>query len=394
MTPAARVAAAIEIADSILAGQATEAALIDWARRHRFAGAKDRAAIRDLVFEARRRWRSAAARGGAETGRAILIGSLAQGQGQAALEPLFDGHGYGPAPLTPDERTVLRSPPAMPEAVRADLPDWLWAQLVQDHGSSAAADLAETLRNRAPVFVRVNLARRGRAEAARQLQAEGIAARPAPASPSALEVTEGARLLHRSAAYLDGVVELQDAQSQAVVDALGVGPGMRVLDYCAGGGGKALAMAACGAQVTAHDVSAARMGDISVRAARAGVQIACIAPPHRPARAGFDLVLCDAPCSGSGAWRRSPDGKWALTPEALSALARTQADVLAEAIGHVAPGGRLAYVTCSILRAENDAAVSAFVTGHSGWEVTQHRSWWPGPEGDGFFLAMLQKRDS
>jgi 16S rRNA (cytosine967-C5)-methyltransferase len=381
VTPGARIAAAIAVLDRIAAGEAAERALTNWARGSRYAGSGDRAAVRDLVFDALRRWRSSAVLGGGETGRARMIGLLrGAGRDPAAV---FTGAGHAPAPLTPAEASPPR---ALTEEEALDVPAWLAPALRASLGADFAPVMAR-LRDRAPVFLRVNAARGGREAAVAALAAEGVVARPHPLSPWALEVTAGARRVTATAAFREGLVEVQDAASQAVMAALPVAPGMRVLDYCAGGGGKALALAASGARVTAHDANPARMRDLPARAARAGARIA-VAPPFDPG--GWPLVLADAPCSGSGAWRRQPEAKWRLTGAGLDRLCALQDAVLDAAAGHVAPGGTLAYATCSLLSAENEARVAAFLARHPGWRPEVWRRWTPLDGGDGFFLACLR----
>jgi 16S rRNA (cytosine967-C5)-methyltransferase len=381
MTPGARLAAAIEVMDAILGGARVEAALTDWGRRSRFAGSGDRRAVRDHIFEMMRCRRSFAALGGAETGRGIALGSLrATG---VAPETVMTGEGHAPLPPGPDE-----APRAMSEAEAADLPDWHWDRFRADWGDQAPM-IAEALRHRAPVFVRVNLARIDRDGAIARLAAEGIGAEPVANIKTALKVTHNERKIARSEAYLDGLIELQDASSQAAVLALPLRPGDRVLDYCAGGGGKALAMAGLmRLDITAHDALPQRMKDLPPRAARAGCEIrlstgAALAGQH------FDLVLVDAPCSGSGTWRRDPEGKWRLTPDDLTRLNALQRDVLRKALGHVRPGGHLAYATCSILSCENKDMVTDLKVDHPALSVTLEARFLPGPEGDGFFLTVM-----
>jgi 16S rRNA (cytosine967-C5)-methyltransferase len=239
MTPAARIAAAIAVLDAIQAGEAAEKALTGWARRSRFAGSGDRAALRDHVFDALRCQRSLAAIGGAATGRGLMLGALRRD----GIDPdtLFTGEGHAPPPLSDAERAG-GSIPADP-AERLDIPDWLWPQFRDDLGAEAQA-VAAALQARAPVHLRVNLGKADRATALTRLQAEGIACRPHPAADTALEVTDGGRRIRQSAAFTGGVVELQDAASQAIAAALPLRDGLRVLDYCAGGGGKAVAVGA------------------------------------------------------------------------------------------------------------------------------------------------------
>lgn len=383
MTPGARAAAAIEVLDQVLAGMTAERALTNWGRAHRFAGSGDRAALRDLVFDALRKRRSAAARGGSLTGRGLILG-LCRETGQ---ETLFSGEGHAPAPPLPSEAGHA------PDAEESlDVPGWLLPGLRQGLGAQTEPVLL-ALRHRAPVFVRVNL-RKATVEAATlALAGDGILATPVPLATAALELTGAVRKLQTSAAYLDGLVELQDASSQAVVEALPLAAGMRVLDHCAGGGGKALAMAAKQAvSVFAHDIAPQRMADLPVRAARAGVSVTLTAAPE--ATAPYDLVLVDAPCSGSGSWRRDPEGKWALTPERLAALSVTQGDILHRAAAMVAPGGCLAYATCSILTEENGVQIGRFLEAHAGWQVEHNLSLTPLTGGDGFFLATLRRTAS
>ncbi len=383
MTPGARVAAAIEILGDMQEGLAAEQALTRWARRSRFAGSKDRAAIRDYVFDVLRRKRTASHYGGGQSPRALMLGALRE-QG-ADLDALFSGEGHAPVPLSQSEQQI----PAPPQdrATRMNLPDWL-VPLFDDSLGADADRAAQALQERAPIFVRANIAHVTAAEAQAKLTEEGISTTFVPECGTALRVTDGARKLRNSEAYQSGLIELQDAASQALVAALP--PGHRVLDYCAGGGGKALAVAAQpNRTVSAHDIDPARMRDLPVRAARAGTQINILVQEQMTEP--FDLVLCDAPCSGSGAWRRAAEGKWTLTPERLAALTEIQDDILRKAAALVKPRGTLAYATCSILNAENEDRVTAFLAEHQGWRlVSQHR--FPiGDAGDGFFAAHLQR---
>jgi len=384
MTPGARLSAAITILDRVLAGTPAEQALTNWARASRYAGSGDRFAIRDLVFGAIRCRRSHAALGGAMSGRGLILGGLRDAGIDAAA--LFTGEGHAPLPLTDAE---AEAPPELPELVALDCPDWLAPRLRAALGPDFAAVMA-ALRRRAPVFLRVNTARLTRPEAAAALATEEIAAKPHPLADTALEVTENARRIHLCRSYLDGLVEVQDVASQAVVQALPVAPGMRVLDYCAGGGGKTLALAArCDLRLFAHDADPARMRDLPARAARAGVQVRLVDSAAARRQAPYDLVLIDVPCSGSGSWRRAPEAKWALTEARLDQLCRTQAALLDAAAPLVAPGGRLAYVTCSLLEAENQVQIATFLARTAGWQSLSGLRLTPLDGGDGFFLATL-----
>ncbi len=385
MTPAARLSAAIEVLDRILTGSPAEQALTNWGRASRFAGSGDRNAVRDLVYDALRcRW-SYAALGGAETGRGLMLGALrAAGTDPATL---FTGVGHAPAPVGEGE-----SGQAPQGAAALDVPDWLLPQLEASLGADLTP-IAQALRQRAPVFLRVNLRRASLPQAISALQAEGISAQPHDLADTALVVTEGARKIQTGQAYLSGLVELQDAASQAVVNALPLADGMRVLDHCAGGGGKTLAMAArAHLSLFAHDASPARMRDLPVRASRAGAKVTVTDHPEK--QAPFDLVLADAPCSGSGSWRRDPQGKWALTPERLAQIGAVQDQILDRMAPMVKRGGTLAYATCSLLRTENEDRIAAFLDRQQGWRLLQSQRYTPLSGGDGFFLALLTQSPS
>ncbi|NIY72870.1 RsmB/NOP family class I SAM-dependent RNA methyltransferase [Marivivens donghaensis] len=380
MTPAARYAAAITILDEILGGDAAEPALLRWSRNSRFAGSKDRAAVRDIVFDGLRRKMSAAAVGGSLSGRGIVLGLLRQD----GLDPseVFTGIGHAPVPLAESEQAA--GTPEGPDAV--DWPAWLWPMLEVDWGEKAT-EVAGAQRDRAPVFIRTNTDM-VTAQALRNILAnQGIGAELHSSVSTALEVTDNARKLTNSEAFADGLFEPQDAASQAAVLRLPINEGDTVLDYCAGGGGKSLALAARGAKVTAHDIDERRMKDIPVRAERAGVKID-VAP--KLGNQNFDLVFCDAPCSGSGTWRRTPDAKWRLTDERLADLMRIQASVLRNAAPFVKAGGTLAYATCSVLTCENRDVVNAFCEAEV-WEVTDEMSLIPSADWDGFYLSVLRK---
>ena len=387
MTPPARIAAAIEVLDRYLAGAPLEQALTGWARGARYAGSKDRAAVRDHVFEAIRRLRSDAALGGAGTGRGLMLGALRRGGTNP--DTIFTGGRYAPDLLSDAERHAGRTPSEPAE--RLDLPDWLWPQFAASQGE-AAQQVAGALQSRAPVFLRVNLIRGGPDAAISSLASDGVICARHPVAKTALLVSEGSRRIRQSKAFQSGLVELQDGASQAVVAALPLRDGMRVLDFCAGGGGKALAMAAqAKISLFAYDVAPGRMRDLPDRAARAGVKVTIPGPEELDRAAPFDLVLCDAPCSGSGAWRRSPEGKWLLTPERLDGLVATQGDILKTAAGLSAPAGILAYVTCSVLRAENRDQIAAFVAGQADWHLVRQQAWAVQDGTDGFYLAHLTR---
>lgn len=387
MTPGARLQAAIEILDQILDGDAAEKALTGWARRSRFAGSKDRAAVRDHVFTSLRCLRSHAALGGASTGRGLILGALRE----AGIDPdtLFNGVGYGPTELSDDEGLIARD--LSSPAERLDIPEWLWPQFAASLGEEAEA-AAGSLRHRAPVHLRVNSRRSNIEQAIDDLAEEGVTCVAHPASKMALEVNEGARRIRNCDAYQSGLVELQDAASQAVVEILPLTNGMRVLDYCAGGGGKSLAMAArANLSLFAHDKAPQRMEDLPLRADRAGVDLTVLTTDTLDQTEPFDLVLCDAPCSGSGSWRRSPEGKWRLNAVQLAELQDVQGEILDKASQLVAPNGVLAYVTCSVLDGENTHQIQQFMERSSGWKLETEQAWPVQGGTDGFYAAVLTR---
>ena len=301
----------------------------------------------------------------------------------ADLAELYTGIGHAPEALSMQE-TSAGKPPAGFAAW--DLPDWIGALAQDDLGVEAEA-YAMALRERAPVILRVNSARCTSEEVIAALVESNICSAPHPIAKTSLIVSSGARKIALSDAYERGLVELQDGSSQAAMQTVQVVPGTRVLDYCAGGGGKALALAARGATVAAWDIAPERMRDLPARAARAGVQIPVLEAPEQGAP--YDIVLCDAPCSGSGTWRRAPEAKWRLTPERLEALTALQDEVLRNAAPLVAPGGRLVYATCSVFACENMHRIEAFTGAMPGWRIEKQQVWPVSDGGDGFFIAHL-----
>ncbi|WP_138933997.1 RsmB/NOP family class I SAM-dependent RNA methyltransferase [Roseovarius arcticus] len=384
MTPGARVQAAIELLDSIDTGGSAEKVLTSWGRRSRFAGSGDRAAVRDHVFQVLRCYRSYACLGGAQTGRGRMIGALrAEG-----LDPAdtFTGEGHAPAPLTNMELSAGVEPVG---ADALDLNDWVLDEFRASLGSCAEA-AAMALRTRAPVMVRVDLRRATRDDAIGVLAGDNISSAVHPIATTALCITGGARRIARSRAYLDGMIELQDGSGQAAMEAIELEGVQSILDYCAGGGGKALALATrSDARIYVHDVDPSRMQDIPARAARAGVSITSLLTSALPRKAPYDIVLCDAPCSGSGTWRRTPEAKWRLTSERLTALTQLQSQILPSAAALVAPKGQLIYATCSLLKAENEDRIDAFLSTVPGWKLVRARRFDVTDGGDGFFLARM-----
>jgi 16S rRNA (cytosine967-C5)-methyltransferase len=376
MTPAARVAAAIEVLADVEARRRPVAdALKDWGLARRFAGSGDRAAIAGLVYDALRRRSSSAWLMGDASPRALAIGALLQLRGldEAGISALFSGEGHAPTPLTAAERERLRSGDlsAAPDPVRGDYPEWLAAAFAESCGDHAVEE-GKALASRAPVDLRVNTLKGGRDRALAALA--HLQAQPTPLSPVGLRVAVRADgrgpALSAEPAYVKGAVEVQDEGSQLASLLSGAKQDMQVLDLCAGGGGKTLALAAMmenHGQIYAADDDGRRLTPIFDRLARAGVRNVQVRAPRgerdilSDLAGRCDVVLIDAPCTGSGAWRRNPDAKWRVRPGALEQRIKDQNEILERAGKYVKPGGHLVYVTCSLLKAENEDRIAAFL---------------------------------
>jgi 16S rRNA (cytosine967-C5)-methyltransferase len=383
MTPAARIAAAIEVAADIDARRRPAAdALKDWGLAHRFAGSGDRAGIASLVYDMLRRRASARWLLGSDTPRSVAIGMLRlmRGLDTDAIAALFDGSRHGPPPLTDDERARLAAPglAGAPDAVAGDYPEWLAPSLAAAFGPEAAMEGA-ALATRAPLDLRVNTLKTIRIKALPALVDQ--AAEAGRFSPDAIRIPprEDGRIkpVQADPLFLKGMIEIQDEGSQIVARLAAPAAGEQVLDLCAGGGGKTLAMAALmnnRGQIHASDSDPRRLAPIHERIVRAGVRNVQVRTP-RAGAAGLadlagrmDLVLVDAPCTGTGTWRRNPDAKWRIRPGSLEVRMKEQREVLAEAMRHVKLGGRLAYITCSLLPEENDRQVEELLREHPGFE--------------------------
>ncbi len=391
MTPAARYAAAIGVLDAFLNGEPIEKTLSNWARRNRYAGSKDRAAVRDITFDCLRNLRSYQWASGIAGGRALAIGHcLSQGIVPADV---FNGQGYAPAALSESETADLEAVEGtVPWSVESDLPDWLVEKFRQSLGAEFAATIS-ALKNRAPVDLRVNIGKGNLASAQEMLEQDGILAEPVVNVATALRVISNSRRVAQSKAYQSGLVELQDSASQAVVQALPLEDATTILDYCAGGGGKTLAMAALApyAVISAYDQNSARLQPLQSRACRAGISVCLLTQKPKLKNGRYDIVLIDVPCSGSGSWRRNPEGKWRLTPQKLATFCQTQKDILQKAKDFVAPDGSLAYVTCSVLRCENEDQISAYLADNPDWRCSLQQRWNLSDGGDGFFLTVLSR---
>ena len=383
MTPAARISAAIEVLADIEARRrpATDA-LKDWGLSHRFAGSKDRAAIASLVYDALRRKASAAWIMGEAAPRAAVLGMLRLQRGLSvdAISALCSGERFAPEPLTPAERERLASAglDEAPAHVAGDFPEWIEPSLRRLFGDEIVPEM-QALTARAPLDLRVNALKVSSREEAHDALPH-LGAVETPLSPLGLRVTPGedgrGPAIQSEPEFIKGWLEIQDEGSQLAALLSAVKPGEQVVDLCAGGGGKTLALAAMmenHGQIYATDNDARRLAPIHDRLTRAGIRNVQVRTPRARADAVEDLngridcVLVDAPCTGVGTWRRNPDAKWRLRPGSLDTRLKEQAAVLDRAAELVKPGGRIVYITCSILPEENDDALSSFRERHPGF---------------------------
>jgi 16S rRNA (cytosine967-C5)-methyltransferase len=431
MRPGAQIRAAIEVLNEVLGRHRPAAeALADWGRSHRFAGSGDRSAIGNVVFDALRRRRSLAAQMGDDTPRALALAAAPEALGLPPAEVIAvaadptSPHSVGD--LSEDERTALTHPLTAdaPVAVLGDFPDWLLPSFERAFGPAAAAEGA-ALARRAPIDLRVNTLKADRARVMKALSRHAPAETPMSPIGVRLAPPAGSRRppnVEAEVAHGRGWYEVQDEGSQIAALMAGAGPRQQVLDICAGAGGKTLAFAAVmqnTGQVYAYDDDAQRLRPIIERLKRAGARNVQVLPAgSREALAAlgarFDLVFIDAPCSGTGAWRRRPDAKWRLKPANVEQRTLEQREILEIASQLTKPGGRLVYVTCSVLPEENEDQAAWFATNHSAFQVLPWRPLWESGVGveppawgrsddhgllltparhgtDGFFIAAFER---
>jgi 16S rRNA (cytosine967-C5)-methyltransferase len=374
MTPSARVQAAIDILDEVFEairqdGPAADVSVARYFRSRRYAGSKDRAAVRELVYTALRQ--APMAQGA--TGRKAVLG-----QNGAEIKALFGvPEPHAPAAIAADEMQAALD----------------WQAQENPFMASLAPDsaLLAALQSRAPLDLRVNTLKATRADVLAELADYGAA--PTPLSPFGIRIQAPFNIEQHSA-YLEGRVDIQDDGSQMVALSCHAKPGDTVIDLCAGGGGKALALAALMQNkglIIASDISADRLTRIAPRAARMGVATIRLASPNG-LRAGADVVLVDAPCTGAGTWRRNPESRLRLTPAYLERMLALQTTVLERAAELVRGGGRITYAVCSWIPAEGEAQVAAFLRRHQGYKLISERLLRPDIQGcDGFFIACLEK---
>ncbi len=439
MTPGARLQTAIDLLTGIFASPDTpaEQTMNDGLRARRYAGSKDRAAISSTVYGVLRRraqidwWlqRSLADPPDARN-RVLAYTQIESGLDAGAVAALCDGTEYGPAALTPKENRVAIEltgvsfdKSCQPPSTRANIPDWLWPVWSESLGEEADAEAA-CLNEPAGVDLRVNTLKAQREAVIEELSAAGISVLPTPVSSVGLRLTDR-KPLKGLAAYRDGRIEIQDEGSQIAARLCDARPGMKIVDFCAGAGGKSLQLAADlqnKGRIIACDTDKRRLAEAAERLKRAGAfcverrQLTSERDSWVKQRAvrhngGFDRVLIDAPCSGSGTWRRRPDDRWRLKPETLERFSDLQYGICDSAARLVRPGGRLIYVTCSLFRQENEAIVERFLAGRSDFHTVPVANVWhetvggkcpasgpylqltPARTGtDGFFVAILERR--
>ena len=429
MTPGARLQSAIEIlGDIFLSGRPADRVFDNWSRSSRFAGSKDRAAVGEIVFTVLRRRAELSAATGREDARLLAFAALmlVEREDLPALEAMSTGARHTPEPLSREEHEVLAAA-ALPGSdappwIRLNYPEWLHPEFEKAFGGDLEREMA-ALMDRAPTDLRVNTLKLSREEAQAALAEAGVATEPCPWSPWGLRLTARANL-PGLAVYREGGIEIQDEGSQLACLLTGAKPGEQVIDLCAGGGGKALALSATmenRGQVHACDTDPRRLGPLMPRAQRAGLrnlQTRALGPyvegepdiDLEDLRGQADCVLVDAPCSGTGAWRRNPDARWRLGPDVLAGYHAAQDEVLARGSRLVKPGGRLVYVTCSLLSSENERRVEHFLEAHADFSFSDWPASWPDgllpppvPFGqglrlspattgtDGFFVAILRR---
>jgi len=421
-----RLAAAIEVLDDIERRHRPAAdALKDWGLSHRFAGAGDRAAIGNIVYDALRRKRSAGWLVGDETSRALGFGALLLewDQSAEALNQTLDGDKFAPEPLSAAELATIANHKLdeAPDAVRADCPDWCAPLLERAFGAEWVAEGA-ALAARPPLDIRANTLKADRARVIAEL--EGTQAAPTALAPHGVRIPpiDGSGRhpnVQAEPAFQKGWFEIQDEGSQLAAELAGAVPGMQVLDYCAGAGGKTLALSAAmenRGQIFAHDSEKSRLAPMFDRLRRSdnrNVQVVSKPSELSGLTGHMDLVLIDAPCTGSGTWRRRPDAKWRLTQRQLDVRKAEQSAILDAASAYVKPGGLVVYITCSVFDEENADQVAAFLDRDKRFSAVDHKALWSqhfpdradavrfGAQGlsltparsgtDGFYFAAMRK---
>lgn len=378
MTPAARLAAAASILDSIAQGrQPAEVVMKAWGTANRYAGSKDRRAIADRVYKViRARARLSWIMGGREDGRALVIGSLhaLDNLSLEEIEALHSGDGYGPRPLSKQERArITAADGELPGWVAAGLPKFVVEDFQKVFGDDWQNQAHELMAPRAPIDLRINSLKTTREDVEGELRAAELSPEYTPWSELGLRLAaEPPPNIQALEGFKTGAFEIQDEGSQIICALVDAKPGTTVVDYCAGGGGKTLGLAQSmqgQGRLVASDVVNKRLENIRPRLERAGVEAELVLIGQNGGgledlNDAADLVLVDAPCSGSGTWRRHPEDAWRLTAEEVERLHGLQTRIMSQAAKLVKVGGRIAYVTCSMLSRENEDSAAAFEAAH------------------------------
>ncbi len=415
MTPAARIKAVLDILDRIASSRIPmDLTVGDYMRNRRYIGSKDRAEIVERVYaiarhRARLGWALEQA-GAPDTTRTRVMALLLVLEQKAGVDRFFDGSQYGPEPLTEDELALIPKLQAIdlaaaPESVALEIPAMYEQSLRGYFGNDFAAEMTAML-DGANLDLRVNTVQKTREDVAASLEKDSVANAELPYSPWGLR-TKGKVYLSHTKAFKAGWIDIQDEGSQLIALACDARPGHQVLDYCAGGGGKTLALAnsmKVKGRIVAMDMEEARLLKGKERFRRARVSDIIEVRPlsddrHRKwlkrQKETFDCTLIDAPCSGTGTWRRNPDTRWKVYGPGLEELVKIQADILDRVVHTVKPGGRLVYATCSVLPEENEQQVEAFLARHPDFELPDLKDVWPEdatPPCDGKYMRLTPHR--
>ena len=379
----------IEILDTYLDEAKINFVLRKWAIKHRFAGSSDRRKIKDIIFDIIRQKKSCEHVGGGFSGRNLLIGYLKLKGTE--LSSVFDNSKFGPKELTIKEQNINVDFSNLSNIYELDFPSWL-IPILRRSLQSEFNNVVKVLRNRSHVQLRVNLKKISRLNAIKKLKKNNIECEINELCSTALNVLSGAQHILTSPCFENGFVELQDAGSQLVSELIEINYNDKVLDMCAGAGGKSLAIS-CGAELDATyfawDVNFDRMKDIDARSKRAGVKIEKVI--KLSSKSFYNKIIIDAPCSGSGSWRRDPEGKWRLDEDILENYVKTQKELILKGLKLLAPRGQILYITCSILDIENGKLIDDLISSVLSLQLVRSISLVPSSKSDGFYGAVLEK---
>ena len=379
----------IEILDTYLNEAKIDFVLRKWAIKHRFAGSSDRRKIKDIIFDIIRQKKSCEHVGGGFSGRNLLIGYLKLKGTE--LSSVFDNSKFGPEELTIKEQNINVDLSNLSNIYELDFPSWL-IPILRRSLLNEFSNVVKALRNRSHIQLRVNLKKISRLNAMKKLQKNNIECEINELCSTALNVLNGAQHILTSQCFENGFVELQDAGSQLVSELIEINYNDKVLDMCAGAGGKSLSIS-CGAELDATyfawDINFDRMKDIDARSKRAGVKIEKVI--KLSSKSFYNKIIIDAPCSGSGSWRRDPEGKWRLDEDILDNYVKTQRELILKGLKLLAPRGQILYITCSILDIENGKLIDDLISSVLSLRLVKSISLVPSSKSDGFYGAVLEK---